>query len=131
VLLRLVLVALLLAAGCGVPSPGPGAAAAVDIAGSWTGRLDRPGSPLDIGVTLTGTPGALGGTLDVPAQGITGLPLADVSADGGTVRFTVPGLPGGVSFAGMLAADGSAIGGRFSQAGTSYPLVLHRGTVAT
>jgi uncharacterized protein len=124
--LRLVLVAVLLTAGCGVPAPGPGAPAAVDVAGSWTGRLDRPGAPLDLGVTLVGALGALTGTLDVPAQGITALPLADVSADGGTVRFTVPGLPGTASFAGTLAADGSAMGGTFTQGGKGYPLVLHR-----
>jgi uncharacterized protein len=128
--LRLVLVTLLLSAGCSVPAPGPGAAAAVTVTGSWTGRLELPGAPLDLGVTFAGTLDALTGTLDVPAQGIAGLPLAGVSADGGTVRFTVPGLPGNVSFAGTLAADGSAIGGRFSQAGMSYPLVLHRGAVA-
>ena len=50
------------------------------------------------------------------------MPLADVSADGGTVRFTVPDLAGDASFAGTLAADGSAIGGRFTQGGAEYPL---------
>jgi hypothetical protein len=65
------------------------------VAGSWTGRLDLPGAPLDIGVTLAGTPEALIGTLDVPAQGVAGLPLADVAVDGATVRFAVryPGCP--------------------------------------
>ena len=131
---RLVLAAMLLAtvllvAGCGVPVPGPGAPAAVDIAGDWTGRLDRPGAAFDLGVTLVGGPGALTGTLDVPAQGIVDLPLAGVAVDGGTVRFALPGIPGDASFAGTLAADGSVIGGTFTQAGTAYPLVLRRGTV--
>jgi hypothetical protein len=67
------------------------------------------------------------GTLDVPAQGIKAMPLAGVGAEGGTVRFTVPDLPGGASFAGTLAADGSAIGGTFTQGGGEYPLVLRRG----
>jgi uncharacterized protein len=130
VVLRLVLVALL-ATACGVPAPGPGAAASVDAAGSWTGRLDLAGVPLDIGVTFSGAPGALAGTLDVPAQGVAGLPLANVSVDGGVVRFTAPDLPGDASFAGTMAADGSAIGGRFTRSGQSYPLVLRRGAVAT
>lgn len=121
---------LLLAAACGVPAPGPGAPAAVDIAGDWTGRLDLPGMPLDLGVTLTGSPGDLAGTLDVPAQGIRAMPLDDVAVDGGTVRFTVPDLSGDAAFAGTLAADGSAIGGTFTQGGTQYPLVLRRGAVA-
>ena len=55
-------------------------------------------------------------------------PLADVSADGGTVRFAVPGLTGDASFAGTLAADGSAIGGTFTQNGAKFPLVLLRMT---
>ena len=125
----LVVLALLLVAACGAPVPGPSAPAALDVAGTWTGRLELPGMPMDVGVTLTGSP-ADAGTLDVPAQGIRAMPLADVSADGGTVRFAVPDLPGGASFAGTLAADGSAIGGTFTQGGAQYPLVLRRGEVA-
>jgi uncharacterized protein len=125
----LVVLALLLVAACGAPVPGPSAPAALDVAGTWTGRLELPGMPMDIGVILTGSP-ADAGSLDVPAQGIRAMPLADVSADGGMVRFTVPDLPGGASFAGTLAADGSAIGGTFTQGGGQYPLVLRRGEVA-
>ncbi len=125
----LVVLALLLVAACGAPVLGPSAPAALDVAGSWTGRLELPGMPMDIGVTLTGSPADVG-TLDVPVQRIRGMPLAGVSADGGTVRFTVPDLPGGASFAGTLAADGSAIGGTFTQGGGQYPLVLRRGEVA-
>ena len=121
-----VAVVLLVCAGCGAPLPGPSAPAAVDIAGSWTGRVELPDRPLDLGLTLTGALGSLSGTLDVPAQGIRATPLADVSADGGTVRFSVPDLPGSASFAGTLAADGSAIGGIFVQNGGKYALVLRR-----
>jgi uncharacterized protein len=128
VAVRLVLVAMLLCAGCGAPAPGP--AGPVDVTGSWTGRLELPGAPLDVGVTLAGTPEARTGALDVPAQGIAGMPLAGVTVDGGTVRFTVPGLPGDASFAGTVAADGATIGGSFTQGGGSLPLVLRRGTVA-
>ena len=119
-------VVLLLCAGCGAPLPGPSAPAAVDIAGSWTGRLEVPGRPLDVGLILTGPLGSLSGTLDILAQNVRATPLADVSADGGTVRFTVPGLAGDASFAGTLAADGSAIGGTFTQDGAKFPLVLRR-----
>ena len=122
----LVLLVLLLTAACGAPLPGPSAPAAVDIAGTWTGRLDLPAGPLDVGLTLAGPLGSLSGTLDIPDQNIRATPLADVSADGGTVRFTVPDLPGDASFAGTLAADGSAIGGTFTQDGAKFPLVLLR-----
>jgi uncharacterized protein len=122
----LVLVVVLTVAACGAPLPGPSAPAAVDVAGSWSGRLDGPDGPLDVGLTLTGPLGSLSGTLDIPAQNVRATPLADVSADGGTVLFTVPGLTGDASFAGTLAADGSAIGGTFTQQGAEFPLVLLR-----
>jgi hypothetical protein len=124
---RLIALALLLCVtACGAPLPGPSAPAAVDVAGTWVGQVDRAGRPLDVGVILTGPLGALSGTLDIPAQDVRAAPLADVTADGGTIRFTVPDLPGDVSFAGTLAADGSAIGGSFTQDGAKYPLVLLR-----
>jgi hypothetical protein len=127
--LRLVLVVAVLlgGSGCGAPFAGPGAPAAVDIAGRWTGRVELPEGPLDVGLTLTGSPRDLDGTLDVPTQNLTALPLSDVEVDGGTIRFTVPDLPG-VSFAGTLAADASAIGGTLVRSGARYPLVLRRET---
>lgn len=125
-LFRLVLVALLLTAGCGGPLPAPGAPAAADVTGRWTGRVDRSATPLDVAVTLTGGAEALRGTFDLPEQGVTGLPLANAGVDGATVRFTVPDLPGDVSFAGTVAADGSALGGTFTQDGRRDPLVLLR-----
>ena len=120
-----VLVTVLLCVGCGAPAP----AAPADVTGSWTGRLDLPGGPLDLGITLAGAPEARTGTLDVPAQGIAGMPLAGVTVDGTAVRFTVPGLPGDASFAGTVT-DGATIDGSFTQGGGSLPLVLRRGTVA-
>src|SRR6185436_11538614 len=84
--LRLAMVALVLTAGCGAPLPGPAAPAAADVAGSWAGRVDRPGAPLELDVTFTGGPGSLAGTLDVPAQRIAARPLVDVAVDGATVR---------------------------------------------
>ena len=71
----LVVLALLLVAACGAPVPGPSAPAALDVAGSWTGRLELPGMPMDIGVTLAGRP-------RVPA-GIRAMPLADVAPTAG------------------------------------------------
>ena len=125
VLLRLALVSLLLTAACGSPLPAPGAPATVDVAGRYRGTVDRP-APLTVVVTLAGGPEALSGTLDLPDRGLRDLPLANVGVDGATVRFTVPDLPGDASFAGTLAADGSALGGTFVQDGRRDPLVLLR-----
>jgi uncharacterized protein len=107
-------VLLLALVGCSAP-PGP------DLDGRWNGTIATPGAPLPLGVTFDGD----GGTLDIPAQGITDLPLGEVVRDGGTVTFDVPGLPGAASFAGTV--DGDTLRGEFTQVGTSLPFTLQRG----
>lgn len=49
-------------------------ARAQTLAGTWQGTIELE-TPLAIGVTLVATADGLGGTLDIPAQGITDLPL--------------------------------------------------------
>jgi pimeloyl-ACP methyl ester carboxylesterase len=93
-----------------------------DVTGDWQGRIEVPGTPLDIGVTLT----ADGGTLDVPAQGITDLPLADVRVEGTRFTASVPDLP--ATFDGTVSADGAGITGTFTQARQDFPFRLERGT---
>ena len=96
---------LLLVAACSSAPPPAGPAAdgaGVDaLAGDWSGTVEPPGSPLEVGVRFT----AEGGTLDVPAQGLRAVPLADVRVDGTAVSFRVPGVPGDASYAGTLAGD--------------------------
>ncbi|WP_300014580.1 alpha/beta fold hydrolase [Pseudonocardia sp.] len=116
------LLALLLLAACAAPPPAAPPPAGLD--GDWRGTIEVPGAPLEIGVTFAGD----GGTLDVPAQGLTGVPLAEVRTEGTAVTFTVPGLPGDVSFRGTL--DGDRLTGAYDQAGRTLPFTLTRGTVA-
>src|SRR3954447_7293633 len=66
------------------------AGAAPEVTGEWHGRIEVPGAPLDIGLTLR--PG--GGSVDVPAQGTTDLPLTDVRTDGGRLVATLPAVQG-------------------------------------
>jgi uncharacterized protein len=110
----------LLGAGC---AGAPAATAGSDLTGAWQGRIEVPGAPLDVGITLNadGT-----GTIDAPAQGITGLPLADVRIDGARFTATVPDLPGGATIGGTLAEDGTGIAGDYTQAGRTFPLRLER-----
>lgn len=101
------------------PAPGPGGrtapvATVLVLLGDWQGRIEAPGAPLTIGITLNadGT-----GTMDVAAQGITGLPLTDVRVDGARFTATVPDLPGGAAIDGTVAEDAASIAGDYTQAG--------------
>jgi hypothetical protein len=103
------------------------AARAGSIEGQWTGRIEIPGSPLDVGVAFTEADGAYGGTVDVPAQMLTGARLTDVTFDGQAVGFVIAGLPGNPTYQGQF--DGEAIAGNFTQGGQTFPLNLTRGSV--
>ncbi len=101
------------------------------IVGDWAGRIGLPGTPLDVGIRFTDDGGGLGGTIDIPAQGVTALPLGEVRLDDRAVSFTLPGMPGNAAFRGTLEGSGDAatIRGDFTQSGGTYPLSLSRGTV--
>lgn len=123
VLVLLAVVALLAACADGQATTQPPAEDA-DVTGDWQGRVETPGTPLGIAITLT----AGGGTLDVPLQGVADLPLADVQVDGTRFTASVPDLA--AAFDGTLSADGASIAGDYTQAGRSLPFRVDRGTVA-
>lgn len=115
----LALAAALLGSACAAPAPP--APAAADAVGDWHGRIEVPGSPLDIGLSLS----ADGGSADVPAQGATDLPLSGVRLDGRTVVADLPAVQG--RFEGELSADGATISGTYTQSGQALPFRLERG----
>jgi len=142
-LAALPVLALLLAGCTSSPPPPPPAPAAPtttpaapvtptveSTAGEWAGRIGIPGAPLDIGIRLTAEGDALRGEIDIPAQEIEGMPLADVVLDGRDLSFRLPEVPGDARFRGTFEADGASIPGAFTQHGQSYPLVLRPGPVA-
>jgi pimeloyl-ACP methyl ester carboxylesterase len=98
------------------------------VEGQWQGRIEIPGAPLSVGVTLTRTDGGHGGTFDVPAQGLSGAALTGVTVDGPAIGFAIAGIPGNPTYQGRF--DGQRIAGTFTQSGQSFPLTLSRGAVA-
>ena len=114
----------LLGVGCARAQSATGG---TDLTGDWQGRIEVPGAPLDIGITLSADGG---GTLDVPAQGLTDLPRAAVRVDGARFTAAVPGLPGGAAIDGAVAEDAASIAGDFTQAGRTFPFSLERGSAA-
>ena len=98
------------------PTPSP--------AGAWSGSIQIPGMELGIQVELSKAEG-WSGHISIPAQGLKDVALADVNAEGGSVSFRMPGIPGDPTFKGRLEADG-ALRGTFTQGGQSFPFTLQR-----
>jgi dipeptidyl aminopeptidase/acylaminoacyl peptidase len=114
--LPLVALALLLA---------PAAPAQADLAGVWNGKIALPNAELQIRVNITAADGGWTGTIDIPQQGATGLPLVNFRVEDGRAKFDLDTGPGGIAtFDGAL--DGDKISGSFGQAGMSFPFTLER-----
>jgi hypothetical protein len=105
----------------------PSAAQTHDAVGRWEGSIEAPGEPLVVKVDLEQADGAWSGTIDIPAQGASDLPLSDVTVDGATVQFTIAGVPGDPTFEGTLAD--SEISGEFTQGPARLPFRLGREAV--
>ena len=65
----------------------PVVSAAQAPAGAWAGAIGIMGQKLDIVVTFIGEGPSLKGTIDIPQQGATGLPLINIKAEGAAVHF--------------------------------------------
>ncbi|MDX1644557.1 MAG: serine hydrolase domain-containing protein, partial [Thermoanaerobaculia bacterium] len=101
--------------------------AQVTVDGHWEGEIRTPGPALRIDVDLeTDASGVLTGDISIPAQGARDLPLADISRDGSSIRFAIPGIPGEPTFSGTLSEDGTRIAGTFSQGGQELEFELER-----
>jgi pimeloyl-ACP methyl ester carboxylesterase len=98
-------------------------------AGGWKGAIVLPGSQLEVSVLLSETDGSWSGSIDIPAQGASGLPLIGVAVQEGTVRFTIGGVPGEPTFSGKLAEG--VIAGDFTQGGQRFDFKLEPGVVKT
>jgi hypothetical protein len=97
-------------------------AAAQDLVGDWQGPLTTQSGELRIVLHVTKTPdGALKATMDSPDQGIGGIPVDSISAEGGKVHFTVSVING--NFEGSLKGNGS-INGNWTQGASTQKMQL-------
>jgi len=96
--------------------------AAQEATGAWVGIIEpTPGTRLPLVVHIErDNAGALSGTMDIPLQGIQGLPLAGIALEAGSLAFTVPDVGG--SYEGQWDAAAKAWKGEWSQAGMRWPL---------
>ncbi len=102
-----------------------------EIDGKWEGAIDIMGTELFIVVKFTSDNEKLRATIDIPQQGATNLPLANVRYPDNhrddSVYFELPAGPGLAVFDGTLEDD--EITGRFTQAGISGTFYLNRGEI--
>ncbi len=107
------------------PAVEPVSADALALAGAWQGRIDVAGVALEIKVALAEQGGAWTGTIDVPAQGATGIELHDIRVSPDAVYFEMLSGPQKATFDGQVQSDGS-ISGEFLQSGITGSFTLAR-----
>jgi hypothetical protein len=113
-----ILLAILLTTSALVAQDGP--------RGHWSGNVNIPDQALAVEVDLDKTAKAWVGSISIPAQNATGIPLEAVTIANGKVTFRIKGAPGDPTFIGTLSADGKTLSGDFTQAGGSFPFQLSR-----
>jgi hypothetical protein len=97
--------------------------AATNPAGVWEGTLKTPNGDMGFVFNVHRDGDKWAAELDVPMQGVSGLPIANVKVDGSAIGFPMPG-GGDPHYDGKLADDGKSIAGTFSAGGQSMPLDL-------
>lgn len=88
--------------------------------GAWAGSLSLAGVTLDFTIAFRLDENSqMKGTIDIPAQGASGIPLGNIKTEGKTVSFIIddPGAQGDPIFKGELDGTGKKIAGSFSQSG--------------
>ena len=96
------------------------------IDGKWVGVASAPPNPdIPFSVTFTSEGDTLKGTMDVPSEGMTGMPLQDLNFDGKKLTFVIPVPEASVTCSAQLEEDGS-IAGTFEQAGQSGTFTMKK-----
>ena len=96
--------------------------------GHWTGTVDGPNNQtMTIELDFDKTAKGWIGSLSIPEQKLSGLPLESVDFDDGKLKFVLMNTGGNSpGFTGKLAADGKTITGEMTQSGGTIPLTLKR-----
>lgn len=92
------------------------------IAGDWKGTLTVQGMELELIFHISASDGVYTSTLDVPAQGATGVPVEKVTFENDQLTLSSSALQ--MVYKAQLKGD--VLEGNFEQMGMSLPLVLNR-----
>ena len=100
--------------------------AKAQITGDWKGSLDVQGTSMDLIFHISQDGEAYKATLDIPAQGASGLPMSETKFENN--KLTVAMAQAGFSYEGELKGD--QIEGIFKQGGMEFPLKLSKTKVS-
>ncbi len=94
--------------------------------GHWAGIIDVPGHALAVEIDLDTTAQGWIGSMAIPAQHASGLPLEAITFANGQWTFRIKRGSDLPVFTGTLSVDGSTLSGDFTQKGESFPFKLSR-----
>jgi len=94
--------------------------------GHWTGNIDIPDRTLAVEIDLDKTANGWVGSISIPAQNASGLPLEAISFANGKCSFRIKGVPGDPTFSGALSGGGKTLSGEFTQGPGAFPFKLTR-----
>jgi len=94
--------------------------------GHWSGSVDVPNQALVMEVDLDKGPDGWIGSISIPAQNASGIPLNAISFASGKVTFHIQGAPGDPTFTGNVSEDGKTLAGTFTQGPGSFPFQFSR-----
>jgi len=94
--------------------------------GHWSGAVDVPNQSLAMELDLDKGPNGWIGSLTIPAQNATGIPLDSIAFTNGKWTFHIKSAPGDPTFTGTLSADGKTLSGDFTQGPGSFPFKFSR-----
>lgn len=92
--------------------------------GQWKGSIESPRGAVAFVFDIDKTEKGWVGSMGVPTQNVSGIPLSDIREEAGEWKFNIAGGPSAPSFAGKLLEGGKVLDGTFSQGGGSIGLKL-------
>jgi len=96
---------------------------AADPSGHWEGLVQAPGMDVVFQIDLAKNGSGITGTVSVPEQRLTGLPLQKVTVDGRSIKFQARTDQ---SFDGTMSDDGGSISGSYDIDGSAVPFTMTR-----
>lgn len=93
--------------------------------GHWSGSVELPNRALAMELDLDKGANGWIGSISIPAQNASGIPLKAVSFTDGKVTFQLPG-GGDPTFKGSLSAGGKIMTGEFTQGPGAFPFKFSR-----
>jgi CubicO group peptidase (beta-lactamase class C family) len=100
-------------------------------AGHWNGSIELPGTALAFDVDFSEAGGVCKGDISIPAQNARNVALENVVMRSDSARFTIVGIPGAPTFAGVRSADGRTVSGIFTQGPGKFPFRMSAGQPAS